>query len=149
VCEIQWIKMHGETVKSAMDVGRQVASFMLWPFYPQGKNFWIGLNSSPELVWLSHSCDVYLIPELVFLQPYYYHTQGFCKKISVILSVMNHCSVLFLLYPVWKITLVIGVFLTCNNYALQNCFFKGMFKSCVSFCNCMLWGSWDQARTKV
>jgi len=132
-----------------VDVGRQVASFMLWPFYPQGKNYWIGLDSSPELVWLSHSCDICLTTELVFQQSYYCYIQGFCKKINVIFAVMNHYSVLFLLYPLWKIAFVVGVFLTCNIYALQHCFFKSMFKSCVSFCNCMLWGSWDQARTKV
>lgn len=126
-----------------------MASFMLWPFYLWGKNDWIGLDSSPELVWLSHSCDVYLIHELVFLWPYYCYTQGFCKNINVIFSVMNHYCVLFLLCPLWKIAFVIGVFLTCNNYALQHGAFKDIFKSCVSFYNCMLWGSWDQARTKV
>lgn len=79
---------------------------------------WMGLDSFPELVWLSHSFDVHLTPELVFLQPYYFYTQGFCKKMNVIFSVMDHYSVLFLLYPLWKIAFVICVFLICNNYAL-------------------------------
>jgi hypothetical protein len=126
-----------------------VASCVLWPFYPWGKNCWIGLDSSPELVCLSHSFDVCLTPELVFLQHNYCYTQGFCKKINVIFSVMNHYYVFSLLCPPWKIAFVICVFLKCNKYVLEHCVSKNMFKSCVSFCNCLLWGSWDQARTKV
>jgi hypothetical protein len=62
--------------------------------------------------------DIYLTPELVFLQRNYCYTGGFCKKINVVFSVMNHYYVLTLLCSPWKVAFVI----LCLPEMQQLCF---------------------------